>query len=208
MLHLRRVHFASVGHRDARLAPLTLALVGEDGRPSHSVLWLRNGGGKSSMLNLLFAVLRPGRREFLGNDDSGKDRALADYVLPDDTAHVVLEWGLPGERGAVWVTGMVLEWRDRARSADLDRLRRLWYGFVPTPLDGRLLAPERVLTLDTLPIVEAGTRLSLARYRDRLREAGTADPPWSWSSPTSRPSGAARWSSAGWTPRRSATSCR
>jgi len=176
VLHLRRVHFASVGHRDARLAPLTLALVGEDGRPSHSVLWLRNGGGKSSMLNLLFAVLRPGRREFLGNDDSGKDRALADYVLPDDTAHVVLEWGLPGERGAVWVTGMVLEWRDRARSADLDRLRRLWYGFVPTPLDGRLLAPDRVLTLDTLPIVEAGTRLSLARYRDRLREAGTADP--------------------------------
>lgn len=176
MLHLRRVHFASVGHRDARLAPLTLSFVGEDERPAHTVLWLRNGGGKSSILNLLFAVLRPDRREFLGNDESGRDRHLADYVAATDTAHVVLEWGYPGQRTPAWLTGMVLEWRDRTRSADRDRLRRLWYGFVPTPTEGQLVEHEHPLTLDTLPIVQDGRRVSLTRFRERLREAGAADP--------------------------------
>lgn len=176
MLHLRRVRFASVGHRDARLAPLDLLLTGEDTRPAHTVLWLRNGGGKSSILNLLFAVLRPDRREFLGIDESGRDRSLADYVAGTDTAHVVLEWGLPREREPSWVTGMVLEWRDRTRSADRDRLKRLWYGFVPTPLEGQMLAPERVLGLDTLPLSEGGARLSLAQFRERLRDEAAADP--------------------------------
>ena len=55
-------------------------------------------------------------RYMVRNDDSGKDRALADYVMADDTAHVVLEWGRPGERDAAWITGMVLEWRERTRS--------------------------------------------------------------------------------------------
>jgi len=176
MLHLRRVRFASVGHRDARLAPLDLVLTGEDGRPAHTVLWLRNGGGKSSILNLLFSVLRPDRREFLGIDESGRDRSLADYVAGTDTAHVILEWGLPREREPSWVTGMVLEWRDRTRSADRDRLKRLWYGFVPTPVDGQMLAPEHVLGLDTLPLTEDGARLSLVRFRERLREEAAADP--------------------------------
>jgi len=165
-----------VGHRDARLAPLDLVLMGEDGRPAHTVLWLRNGGGKSSILNLLFAVLRPDRREFLGIDESGRDRSLADYVAATDTAHVILEWGLPREREPSWVTGMVLEWRDRSRSADRDRLRRLWYGFVPTPMEGQMLTPDRVLGLDTLPVTEDGARLSLARFRERLREEAVADP--------------------------------
>lgn len=176
MLHLRRVHFASVGHRDARLAPLTLRFVGDDERPAHTVLWLRNGGGKSSILNLLFAVLRPDRREFLGNDESGRDRHLADYVAATDTAHVVCEWGHPGQRTPAWVTGMVLEWRDRTRSTDRDRLRRLWYGFVPTPVEGQLVEHDNPLTLDTLPVAEDGKRLSLSRFRERLREAVAADP--------------------------------
>lgn len=121
-------------------------------------------------------MLRPDRREFLGIDESGRDRSLADYVMAADTAHVILEWGLPRERDPSWVTGMVLEWRDRTRSADRDRLRRLWYGFVPTPLEGRLVAPDRVLGLDTLPVTEDGARLSLGRYRERLREEAVADP--------------------------------
>ena len=55
MARLMRLHFASIGHRDARLSPLTLDLRDENqGTGADTVLWLRNGGGKSSILNLFF----------------------------------------------------------------------------------------------------------------------------------------------------------
>ncbi len=177
MLQLRRVRLRSIGHPNARFAPLDLDLLGDDGRPTHTVLWLRNGGGKSSLLNLLFAVVRPNRREFLGANDDGKDRRLGDYVLDGDTAHVCIEWGRPGARVPALVTGMVLEWRDRTRSTDESRLRRLWYAFVPS--DHRapgLLQVDPTLTFEGLPTSEDGRRLTLARFRERLRAVGAADP--------------------------------
>ena len=132
MLQLRRVRLESIGHPNARFAPLELNLTDEEDRPTHTVVWLRNGGGKSSLLNLLFAVVRPHRREFLGGNDDGKDRRLADYVLAGDTSHVCIEWGEPGAPTPRLVTGMCLEWRDRVRASDESRLRRLWYAFVPS----------------------------------------------------------------------------
>lgn len=186
MLHLRRVRLESVGHPNARFAPLELRLLGDDGRPTHTVLWLRNGGGKSSLLNLLFAVVRPDRREFLGGNDDGRDRRLGDYVLAGDTAHVVLEWGVAGQRQPALVTGMVLEWRDRVRTTDDSRLRRLWYAFVPA--DHRppgMFEPSAGLTMDTLPVVADGRRLTLARFRERLR-AAAADPALRLATPTSQ----------------------
>lgn len=176
MLHLRRVRLESVGHPNARFAPLELDLTDEDGRPTHTVVWLRNGGGKSSLLNLLFAVVRPHRREFLGGNDDGKDRRLADYVLDGDTGHVCIEWGRPGDRRPTLVTGMTLEWRDRTRVADESRLRRMWYAFVPSDhREPGLLAFEPTLTFDSLPRTEDGRRLSLTRFRDRLRALAATD---------------------------------
>ena len=176
MLQLRRVRLASVGHPNARFAPLDLDLTDELGHPTHTVMWLRNGGGKSSLLNLLFAVVRPHRREFLGGNDDGKDRRLADYVLDDDTAHVCIEWGRTGNRRPTFVTGMTLEWRDRTRVDDPSRLRRLWYAFVPSDhREPGLLELEPTLTFDSLPWSEDGRRLSLSRFRDRLRAVGATD---------------------------------
>jgi hypothetical protein len=176
MLQLRRVRLESIGHPNARFAPLELDLVDEDGRPTHTVVWLRNGGGKSSLLNLLFAVVRPHRREFLGGNDDGKDRRLADYVLAGDTGHVCLEWGRPADRRPSLVTGMALEWRDRTPVDDESRLRRLWYAFVPSDhREPGLLAIEPTLTFDTVPHSVDGRRLSLARFRDRLRALGASD---------------------------------
>jgi hypothetical protein len=187
MLQLRRVRLESVGHPNARFAPLELDLTAEDGRPTHTVVWLRNGGGKSSLLNLLFAVVRPHRREFLGANEDGKDRRLADYVLDGDTSHVSIEWGHPGASRPALVTGMTLEWRDRTRVADPTRLRRLWYAFVPS--DHRapgLLAFEPTLTFDSLPRTEDGRRLSLAQFRERLRGLAAADMSLRLVTPTSQ----------------------
>lgn len=173
MIGLRRVWFSSVGHRDARLAPLELDFTGDGGEVVDSVLWLRNGGGKSSILNLFFALLRPDRREFLGSEAEGRQRRLEDYVDGDDTAHVVAEWdvpepgSLPGLDSGRVVTGMVMEWRDRTRSADASRLRRAWYSFRPR---------EQSLTLDSLPTARGDTVPGIGRFLDLLRESAREDP--------------------------------
>ena len=65
MLRLCRLRFDAIGAPDVRLAPLELDFT-SDGEASDTLLWMRNGGGKTAILSLFFALLRPDRREFLG----------------------------------------------------------------------------------------------------------------------------------------------
>ena len=60
MPRLLRLHFASIGHEHARLAPLTLDFRHDQGTGADSVVWLRNAGGKSSILNLFYSVFPVG----------------------------------------------------------------------------------------------------------------------------------------------------
>lgn len=157
MPRLLRLHFASIGHPDARLAPLTIDLRARDaiGTGADSVLWLRNGGGKSTILNLFYSLFRPERREFLGASAEGRARHLEDYIKADDLAFVVTEWdvepvGQAGFFGALparrRVVGQVLSWKDRQRSADLSKLRRRFFSFAVGP----------GLGLDELPVEGLG----------------------------------------------------
>ena len=144
MWHLARIHLRGVGHTDARFDPLELDLTA-DGAPCDTVWWLENGGGKTSLLSLVFSVLRPARREFLGKDN---DRTLGDYLQSGDVGHVVLEWrlpadGLPGiSTDSVLLTGMTLEWDElRAQPDNLAALQRSWWGFRTTSSDAISLLP-------------------------------------------------------------------
>lgn len=160
MARLLRLHFASIGHEDARLDPLHLDFrAGSEGEPEpepenrterprgvDSVLWLRNGGGKSSIINLFFSVFRPSAREFLGSSAEGKARRLEQYVRSDDLAFVVSEWdcGQPGKgRDDRRLVGQVLAWKNQRRSTDIANLRRLFFSLRVQP---------GALELETLPI--------------------------------------------------------
>jgi hypothetical protein len=158
MPKLLRLHFASIGHRDARLAPLTLDLRGASSHGTDSCLWLRNGGGKSSILNLFFSLLRPERREFLGATAEARARRLEDYVQANDLGFVISEWDLSPPGGAtslfesppaqIWLVGQMLAWKAGQRSSDASRLRRLFFSlrgheparFETLPVQG--LGPE------------------------------------------------------------------
>jgi len=146
---------------------LVLDFRGPDGSATDSTLWLRNGGGKSSILNLLFAIVRPHRAEFLGGKAEAKQRSLNDYVLPGDRAVAAAEWsldpaedslGLDSER---FVTGVFYERRDG--SADL---RRLFFSCRASPEH-----PES--TIEGLPLFAATdgtrTRRTLASFREAWR---------------------------------------
>jgi hypothetical protein len=170
---LAALRFRSIGERSARFTDLTLKLTApaEDGLiPQDSVIWLRNGGGKSSILSLLYAQLLPRAAEFMGRSVK---RSLTDYVGSGDTAHVVAVWqpsqaarDLLGEPDDLLVTGAVYEWDDLRRPAQAaesrDRLNTSFYAFHAVP---------GVLDLETLPFADAGGRpCRLSGFVQALRE--------------------------------------
>lgn len=172
MLQLRRIRLENIGHRAAGFKSLVLDLTGGpgsiDGRPMQPVdviLWLRNGGGKSSLLSLFFSLLLPAKKDFIG---ALKSKSLAEYIPGEQVSHVIAEWG-DSERptaGAVLVTGGVYQWRDGQRPADLssgwERLERRWYLLRPQPGG---------LELDSLPVRAEDLQLSMTSYVKAL-EAG------------------------------------
>jgi hypothetical protein len=121
---LAALRFRSVGERSARFQDLTLTFTAPtDGgsEPQDSVIWLRNGGGKSSILSLLYALLLPRAADFMGRSVK---RSLTDYIDGGDTAHVIAVWEpagashtLLGEADGLLVTGAVQEWADLRRPA-------------------------------------------------------------------------------------------
>ncbi|WP_282776783.1 hypothetical protein [Nocardia sp. CC201C] len=173
---LSRLRLASVGDRAARFTDLTLDMSSgpdEAGEPVDSILWLRNGGGKSSLLSLFFALLLPLRKDFMGKSVK---RYLEDYVSTGDTSHTVAEWVersddslLPPAR---LVTGAVYEWADRRKPADPDRDRdklKCWYY--------TFFVVAGILDLDRLPVHDDTGRLRpLADFVRSLREVAASRP--------------------------------
>lgn len=170
MPRLSRVQFRSVGHPNARFEDVELDFRDPASRPLDSVIWLRNGGGKSSLLNLLFAVIRTDRRDFLGGRADSRQRSIEDYILPDDTGMVAIEWVLDTSADELLdddlvervVTGVFYE-RRRERE---QQLRRLFFtvrcveGQPQTQLDGLPFAEEEA---------EGGRRRTLHGFKQQLQ---------------------------------------
>jgi hypothetical protein len=164
MTRLRRILLDGIGPTGARFDPVTIDLTNRDGEAAKvALIHLENGGGKTVLLKLVFSAVLPGRRYTVGG------AKLGDFVLGDDTGHVALEWGIDDGSGgeALLITGTVLEWRNRTRSADQSHLRQWWYAFRPIP---------GVLELELLPTRLSERRPSRAAFRDRLIETWHASP--------------------------------
>jgi hypothetical protein len=97
MPKLSRMRLVSIGHPRARFDDLLLDFRDDQGRATDSVLWLRNGGGKSSLLNLFYSIVRPRQTDFLGGKGGEEHRRLTDYVQADDRAIIACEWQLDGD---------------------------------------------------------------------------------------------------------------
>jgi hypothetical protein len=147
---LARIRFVSVGHPNARFTDMILDFrdAGEDA--VDSTIWLRNGGGKSSILNLFFGMVRPDRREFLGGRAEARRRRIEDYVQKEDHSVVAAEWQLdtPADQLSFnglaerYVTGTFYEWRT---SSGGPSLRRLFFA-------GRVPEELSAIRLEDLPL--------------------------------------------------------
>ena len=172
MPRLCRMRLSSIGHDSARFDDLTLDFTDRQGRPTNSVLWLRNGGGKSSLLSLFFAGVRPGKRDFLGQRADEKVRRIEDYVGPRDHGVVVCEWELDADRslfedsGPRYLSGVFYERKEAGGDGEGD--------VAPLYFATLVSAAEPELTLDGLPLygeqASGKTRRTLSGFRRRLKQ--------------------------------------
>src|SRR5215469_11234570 len=90
MLKLRRCHLAAIGNRSARFSPIDLDLTTETGA-GNSIIFLENGGGKTTLAAFLYLTLWPEQAHFLLKKAKDSQTRVADYLMPGQTAYCVLE---------------------------------------------------------------------------------------------------------------------
>lgn len=166
MMKLRRLLLDSIGESSARFSNTVLDFSDPSStRTIDTIIWLRNGGGKTSLLALFFSLLLPRQHDFVGAKTSG--RCLADYILTGDTAHVIAEWDTPN---GPLVTGAVYQWPDRQRPVDHKNrqsdVAKAWYVFTPSPR----------LTVETLPRRIEGKRARFDEFVKELRALSRSTP--------------------------------
>lgn len=173
MWQLARIHVQGLGPADARFDPLTLDLQGPEG-PTHSVLWLANGGGKTTLLRLVFHVLRFSEARKIGKELPGSQTALSGLLNPGDVGHVVLEWTWAGAARRLdsepdrLITALVCGLRAGRDGGKAGDVARSFYS----------LGPGSSLGFDELrsAMVTNGRRTIPAAYLEWLREQDTHRP--------------------------------
>ncbi len=162
--HLLRVHFANVGHPDARLSPLTLDFQRENHlghpEPLDSIVWAENGVGKSSIRALLFSLLHPNIHDVMRASNGPMDnRRYELFFGPKDTAFVFTEWAMPPkqqptlsgfpEEPHTLILGFCAHWPQQRQTTLSDLDRRFF-----------MLQPSGSFTFERLPIrgLAAGSR--------------------------------------------------
>nr|WP_320048775.1 hypothetical protein [uncultured Desulfuromonas sp.] len=108
MPRLKSIHLSRVGHPSARLDGVSIYFTAKgnpDGKPEEStIVGLRNGGGKTSLLQLMFSTFVPDKREFSGRTSEGGERTFDQYFQPNDLGMIVTEWDL-GEGMPIRIVG-------------------------------------------------------------------------------------------------------
>jgi len=175
---LLRVHFANIGHPDARLSPLTLNFFREteegELEPVDSVIWAENGVGKSSIRTLLFSLLHPSIHDVMKASGGPLDnRKYELFFGPKDHSFVLTEWALPDsdqpnltgfpDEPNRLILGYVAHWPTGTRTS-LGDLERHYF----------LFKPRGKVTFERLPVrglARGGEPLGSARqFLDWFRE--------------------------------------
>jgi len=181
---LLRVHFANVGHPDARLSPLSLNFFREteEGHldPVDSVIWAENGVGKSSIRTLLFSLLHPSIHDVMKASGGPLDnRKFELFFGPKDTSFVLTEWvlpdsdqpnlvGLPEDPNRL-VLGYVAHWPNATRTS-LSDLERHYFLFKPNGTTTFERLPVRGLAKGCEPVSSAREFLDWFKERSKFVE--------------------------------------
>jgi hypothetical protein len=169
MLKVRRCHLAALGNRNARFSPVGLDFRAGDAA-ANSVIFLENGGGKTTLAAFLYLTLWPEQAHFLLKKAKDSQTRVADYLMPGQSAFCALECetriaGLQ-DQPIIRVIGQAIQRRD---TTDRSPVQRHFFTFLPCP----------GLSFDDLPIHGInGQRasLSLDEFRTWLKEQRSKAP--------------------------------
>lgn len=167
---LMRIHFANIGHPDARLSPLTLDFhrktdMGSP-EPLDSVIWAENGVGKSSIRALLFSLLHPSIHDVMKASNGPLDnRKYELFIGPKDTSFVITEWAVPpsvqpklsgfeDEEADTMIIGFVAHWPNQVQST-LSDMNRHYFMFRTGGIFRFERLPIRGLAEGTEPVQSA-----------------------------------------------------
>ena len=110
---INRIKYINIGHPKAIFDNLELTLFNRNVqgkiRGASTYILADNGVGKTSLISLIFSVLRPFNYEF-PRGEGNKKRELIDYIPDDGTSHVLIEWILDTKDEMNFLlTGMAVE---------------------------------------------------------------------------------------------------
>lgn len=168
MPQLTQLRLCCIGPNMARIDNLILPFYDANGQPINSTLWLRNGGGKTFIMQLLLWLICPDKKK------TQTERSIEDYVQPQDRSVIVAEWQLDDNSRRVsnetnrYLTGVFCE-----RYAGGEQLQRLFFVARVHPNESRL-------TLKGLPLYALNRdrleRRTLASFKHEWQALGNAYP--------------------------------
>lgn len=172
MAKLTRIYTSGIGAKVARFSPLLVDFRNGKQQPDDAIVWLRNGGGKTCWLALVYSIFRPRGAHFLLRKAKGRDSSITDFIQGNDLAYVITEWDSQGnllpDKKSLRVVGQVLAWKGGQKSDDRGKLKHVFFSF----------RCSEKLHLDMLPImgISASPAKTLDDFTDWLTEVQSRYP--------------------------------
>jgi hypothetical protein len=172
MAKLTRIYTSGIGAKVARFSPLLVDFRNGKQQPDDAIVWLRNGGGKTCWLALVYSIFRPRSAHFLLRKAKGRDSSITDFIQGNDLAYVITEWDSQGsllpDKKSLRVVGQVLAWKGGQKSDDRGKLKHIFFSF----------RCSEKLHLDLLPVmgISANPAKTLDDFTDWLTETQSRYP--------------------------------
>ncbi len=127
MQKISRIHLGGCGYRTAWYEGMTFELTDPDtGQPTDTLINLENGGGKTTLIGLLFSCFETAQERFLKHIQS-RNNAFSQYFAHDGVpGFIVVEWLMPSRTAGGMpyrlVTGQAVAVRTHTEPPDVDRM--------------------------------------------------------------------------------------
>jgi len=137
MSKLLNLWFSRVGHKEARLHGTQIKFSDPEynDKPVDTIISLRNGGGKSSIIQLLYSVFQPSKQKFARAE--GKARKFEDYFRQGELGFIVTEWTIEGQQDGLFGTatqtriiGQCVLRTSQLNDSGSPILKRLFFSFI------------------------------------------------------------------------------
>lgn len=127
MQKISRLHLGNCGFRTAWYEGMTFDLTDPDsGHPTDTLINLENGGGKTTLIGLVFSCFETSQEKFLKHIQS-KHNTFSQYFTHDGApGFIIVEWLMPsrttGEEPYRLVTGQAVAVRSHTEPPEVDRM--------------------------------------------------------------------------------------